>query len=133
MERGDRHGGGGDVWLFGCCCRSREYVMWNGATDMEEEGTFLWQDGTPLNWSNWDPSKHSRCRCICLFLKVVVPMGCFPLDMRVAFPEESQLPQSHYPAVLNHWPRCVLVFVCGTIPQAVRHIILFYERWIWDS
>ena len=86
--------------------------MWNGATDMEEEGTFLWQDGTPLNWSNWDPSKHSRCCCVCLFLKVVVPMGWFPPGHAGRFPRgKPAATVALYPAVLNHWPS-VCWFLC---------------------
>ena len=29
--------------------------VWSGATDREEEGSFIWPDGSPMTFLNWKP------------------------------------------------------------------------------
>ncbi|XP_078615024.1 perlucin-like [Branchiostoma floridae x Branchiostoma japonicum] len=37
--------------------------VWFGLTDLLQEGTFVWEDGTPLTgWSNWGPGEPSSGR-----------------------------------------------------------------------
>ncbi|XP_076465481.1 uncharacterized protein LOC143297173 [Babylonia areolata] len=35
--------------------RQHLWSMWIGATDKEVEGEFRWEDGTLVDWTNWDP------------------------------------------------------------------------------
>ena len=63
------------LWL---CCRRHQLTMWNGATDVAEEGTFVWQDGTPVDWTNWDPGmciweRDYWCLCCCSSSEHVPP------------------------------------------------------------
>ena len=60
------------------CCRRQDWTIWNGATDVAEEGTFVWQDGTPVNWTNWDPGmciweRDYWCLCCCSSSEHVPP------------------------------------------------------------
>ncbi len=34
--------------------RARKETVWLGATDEQKEGTWLWGDGQPLSYTNWD-------------------------------------------------------------------------------
>ena len=48
--------------------------MWIGATDIETEGTFVWQDGTPVEWTHWKASErieHCANRVVACVLNVL--------------------------------------------------------------
>ena len=41
--------------------------FWLGATDKENEGSWVWTDGTPADWTNWysgEPDGKSKANCL---------------------------------------------------------------------
>ena len=54
--------------------RNFQWKMWIGATDIETEGTFVWQDGTPVEWTHWKASErieHCANRVVACVLNVL--------------------------------------------------------------
>ena len=41
--------------------------VWIGLNDIQEEGTFVWQDGTPVSYNHWmskEPKVKTRKNCV---------------------------------------------------------------------
>lgn len=74
------------------------YGIWLGGTDATTEGTFVWTDGTPFNYFNWNPGEPSNTIPSCCSVPII---GCVPADIRCQFGEDCL--QMYGNGVWNDW------------------------------
>jgi gliding motility-associated-like protein len=74
------------------------YNFWLGLSDAQQEGTFVWLDGTSLAFTNWNPGEPNNQIPSCCGIPII---GCQPPDIRCQFGEDCV--QMFGNGVWNDW------------------------------
>jgi gliding motility-associated-like protein len=74
------------------------YGIWLGLTDAQQEGTFIWLDGTPLTYTNWSPGEPNNTIPPCCNIPII---GCQPPDIRCQYGEDCL--QMYGNGLWNDW------------------------------
>ncbi len=61
------------------------YTIWIGLSDAAQEGTFIWLDGAPVNYTNWASGEPNDLHPSCCNIPII---GCQPADIRCSDGED---------------------------------------------
>ena len=116
-----------------------KWLAWIGASDNETDGQFVWEDGTPVNWTNWKTGERSNLLfpflAQAVLLSSLVKFPSCPNKENVKFPSYPNkenvsplfrlshvqlsptwrlLPEPEVPEIARMWECgvCMRVYVC---------------------
>ena len=82
-----------------------KWLAWIGASDNETDGQFVWEDGTPVNWTNWKTGERSNLLfpflAQAVLLSSLVKFPSYPNKKTVKFPSYPNEENVKFPSYPN--------------------------------